>query len=129
MDTEADEKDDPLTRAFIGAALEVHRIMGPGLLESVYQRSLEEELRLRGIPALEQQRVPLHYKSVQLEDYLILDFVIPGQLIVEIKAVERMIPVHEAQLLSYMRLVGVPKGLLINFNVPLLREGIKRRVL
>jgi GxxExxY protein len=124
------DERDPLTGAVIGAAIEVHRIMGPGLLESVYQLCLEHELSLRGMTFQPQARRFLEYKGKVFDDeFLKLDIFFPGQLVVELKAVERMHPVHEAQLLTYMRLTRTPVGLLINFNVPVLKEGIKRMVL
>ena len=123
-----DEKD-PLTGAVIAAAIEVHREMGPGLLESVYQACLEEELKLRGIDCLPQHRLPLMYKGRQLKDEFVLDFFFPGRLVVELKAVERNIPVFEAQLLSYLRLTRTHVGLLLNFNAAVMRDGIKRMVL
>ena len=112
----------------IGAALEVHKEMGPGLLESIYQKCLESELKRQGIVFQAQTRLPLKYKNELLEDYLIIDIYFPNQLIVELKAVEKLMPVHEAQLISYLRLSKTRVGLLINFNVPLLKEGIKRMV-
>ena len=123
------DEQDPLTGAVIGAAIEVHRLMGPGLLESVYQACLEEELKLRGIECEALFRLPLTYKGRPLQDEFILDFFFPERLVVELKAVEKLLPVHEAQLMTYMRLTGVRVGLLMNFNVPVLRDGIKRRVL
>ncbi len=120
---------DPLTHQVIGAALEVHKEMGPGLLESIYQKCLESELKRQGIQFQAQTRLPLEYKNVLLEDYLVIDIYFPNQLIVELKAVEKLLPVHEAQLLSYLRLSKTPVGLIINFNVPLLKEGIKRMVI
>jgi GxxExxY protein len=123
------DERDPLTGAVIGAAIEVHRLMGPGLLESIYQSCLEEELKLRGIACEPQFHLPLVYKGRPLKDEFLIDLYFPGLLVVELKAVERVLPVHEAQLLSHMRLTGVRVGLLINFNVPVLRDGITRRVL
>ena len=123
-----DEKD-PLTGLVIAAAIEVHREMGPGLLESVYQTCLEEEFKIRGIVCLPQHRLPLVYKGRTLEDEFVLDFYFPNQLVVELKAVVRIIPVFEAQLLSYLRLTRTHVGLLFNFNAPVMRDGIKRMVL
>jgi GxxExxY protein len=124
------EERDPLTHLVIGAAIEVHREMGPGLLESVYQKCLEYELRLRGVVFEPHARVPLVYKGKKLdEDDLVMDFYFPGELVVELKAVEHVLPVHEAQLLTYLRLSKTHTGLLINFNVPVLTKGIKRMVL
>jgi GxxExxY protein len=123
------EERDPLTGLVIGAALEVHREMGPGLLESVYQKCLERELKQRNIVCQPQARLPLAYKGEILDEHLIMDVFFPGQLVVELKAVEKLLPIHEAQLLSYLRLSQTHVGLLINFNVLLLRDGIKRLVL
>ena len=102
--------------------------MGPGLLESVYQQCMEEELRLRECPVEGQYRVPLQYKGLPLGDDLKIDLFFPDRLVVELKAVERLHPVHEAQLLTYLRLSQVHVGLLINFNVPTLVSGLKRMV-
>ena len=123
-----DEERDPLTREVIGAAIEVHRIMGPGLLESVYQRCLEQELKLRGVVFVPQARLPLMYKGERLGYDMIMDFYFPDQLVVELKTVEKLMPIHDAQLLSYLRLSKTHVGLLINFNVSLLKDGIKRLV-
>ena len=126
---EMDEKD-PLTYAVIGAAIEVHREMGPGLLESVYQKCMEMELKLCGLDFQAQARLPLVYKGIPLDaDELRMDLYFPNQLVVELKAVERLMPVHEAQLLTYLRLSKTRVGLLINFNVPVLKDGLKRMVL
>jgi GxxExxY protein len=122
------EERDPVTQEVIGAAIEVHRIMGPGLLESVYQRCLERELKLRGMSLISQARLPLSYKGEPLGDDMIMDFYLPSVLVVELKAVEKLMPIHDAQLLSYLRLSQTRVGLLINFNVPLLKDGIKRLV-
>jgi GxxExxY protein len=123
------EERDPLTHAVIGAAIEVHREMGPGLLESVYQKCMEVELKLRGLECLPQALLPLQYKGIPLDaDELKMDLYFPGRLVVELKAVERLIPVHEAQLLTYLRLSKTHVGLLINFNMPVVKDGIKRMV-
>jgi len=113
----------------IGAAIEVHRHKGPGLLEDIYEKCLMREFELRGIPAVNQVFVPLEYKGVTLDRALRLDAIVDSCLIVEIKAVECVLPVHKAQLLSYMKLMDVPVGLLINFHVRLLKDGISRLVL
>jgi GxxExxY protein len=127
---EGREERDPLTDVVIGAAIEVHRELGPGLLESVYQRCLEIELQLRGIPFLPKQPLGVVYKGTPVEGKeLEMDFYFPGQLVVEIKSVERLIPIFEAQLLTYLRLSKTHVGLLIKFNVRLLKEGIKGVVL
>jgi GxxExxY protein len=123
------DQDNGLTSLVIGSAIEVHRIMGPGLLESVYQLCLERELELRGAVFEPQKPIPLVYKGKQLGDNLILDVYFPGRLVVELKAVEHLLPIHEAQLLTYLRLTGTRLGLLINFNVPVLKNGIKRMIL
>ena len=106
------EERDPLTHLVIGAAIEVDRVMGPGLLESVYQKCLEHELRLRGAEFKPQAHLPLVYKDLVLEDEFIMDVFFPGQLVVELKAVEKLIPIHDAQLLTYLRLTNTRVGLL-----------------
>jgi GxxExxY protein len=123
------EERDSLTGAVIAAAIEVHREMGPALLESVYQSCLEYELKSRGVECSPQHRLPLVYKGVRLKDEFVIDLYFPGRLVVELKVVEKVIGVHEAQLLSYMRLTKTPVGLILNFHVPVLRDGIKRMVL
>jgi GxxExxY protein len=128
MDDGAEELD-PLTGAVIGAAIEVHRILGPGLLESIYQEALGHELGLRGIPFEPQVMVPIEYKGQILGDDLRMDIVVDGRVVVELKSVDRLDPIHEAQLLTYLRLSRVHVGLLINFNVRVLKDGIRRRVL
>jgi GxxExxY protein len=119
---------DSLTHDVIGAAIEVHREMGPGLLESIYQKCLERELCLRKLSFEPQLRVPLVYKGMPLEEPLVMDFYFPGRLVVEIKAVNQLLPIHDAQLLTYLRLSKTPVGLLINFHVPVLKDGVKRLV-
>jgi GxxExxY protein len=121
------EKD--LTGEIIAAAIEVHRELGPGLLESAYQACLAHEFSLRGVPFEEQKPLPLNYKGVEVNCGYRLDFVVAGKVVVELKAVDAIAPVHEAQLLTYLKLTGCRVGLLINFNVPLLKAGITRRVL
>lgn len=123
------EERDPLTAAVIGAAIEVHKLLGPGLLESIYDRALRHELALRGIPFESQRPVPVNYKGHHLGDDLRLDLVIDGRLIIELKAVDQLHPIHESQLITYLKLTGLRTGLLINFNVRLLKDGIKRIVL
>ena len=125
-----DQDKDPLTRLVIGAAIEVHREMGPGLLEPVYQKCLVQELRLQNIEFLPQARLPIVYKGVEVStDDLVMDLYFPERLVVELKAVEKIMPIHEAQLLTYLRLSNTRTGLIINFNVRLLRDGLKRMVL
>lgn len=121
------EKD--LTDKIIGAAIEVHKVLGPGLLESAYQVCMEHESTLRNIPFERLVKLPLNYKGIDLDAGYVIDLVYDKRVIVELKAVEKVIPVHEAQLLTYMRLTGIRVGLLINFNVPVLKDGIYRRVL
>ena len=118
-----------LTDKIIGAAIEVHRVLGPGLLESAYQVCMEHESRLRNMPFERQVDLPLNYKGIDLDAGYLIDLIFDQRVIVELKAVERVIPVHEAQLLTYMRLTGIRVGLLLNFNVPVLKDGIYRRVL
>jgi GxxExxY protein len=123
------EERDPLTEQVIGAAIEVHRILGPGLLESIYQRAICHELTLRGIRHTPQQPVPVCYKGVRLGDDLRIDILVEDILVVELKAIDHLEPIHEAQLLTYLKLTGHHVGLLLNFNVRLLKDGIKRMVL
>jgi GxxExxY protein len=118
-----------VTKEILGAALEVHRTLGPGLLESVYEQALCHELSLRSIPFQHQVELPVHYKGQLLGTTLRMDLVVADAVIVEIKAVEQQLSIHTSQLLTYLRLSGYRVGLLINFNVPLLRNGILRRVL
>jgi len=115
-----------LTGQVIGAAIEVHKILGPGLLESAYEECLCRELFLREMPFKRQVLLPIDYKGVKLDCGYRLDILVPDQLIVELKACEVLLPIHEAQLLTYLKLTGIKVGLLINFNVPVLKEGIKR---
>jgi GxxExxY protein len=118
-----------LTHEIIGAAMEVHRTLGPGLLESAYEECLCRELTLRGIPFERQRDMPLEYKGVKLGRGYTVDLVIANKVAVELKAVEAIAPVFEAQLITYLRLGGWTVGLLINFNVPVLKDGIRRKVL
>jgi GxxExxY protein len=120
---------DALTHEVIGAAIEVHRLLGPGLLESVYEECLCHELKLRGIEHIRQAPLPVVYKGLKLDHGFRIDVYFPGRLVVEIKAVEAIAPVHEAQLLTYLRLSGVHVGLLLNLYVPVLKDGIRRMVL
>ena len=120
---------DPLTHAVIGAAIEVHRELGPGLLESVYEECLCTEMTLRGLDFGRQVRLPVVYKGRVIDLDFRLDIYFPGRLVIELKAVDALCPVHEAQLLTYLRLSKTHVGLLINFNVPVLKDGIKRMVL
>jgi GxxExxY protein len=115
-----------LTGEVINAAIEVHKALGPGLLESAYEQCLCHELGLRKIPYKSQESLPIGYKGVELECGYRLDIVIADKLILEIKARDALLPIHEAQLLTYLKLTGIRIGLLINFNVPVLKDGIKR---
>ena len=114
-----------VTEAVIGAAIEVHRGLGPGLLESAYQECLCQELSLRNIPFDSQLELPVAYKGLRLECGYRVDLLIDDRVVVEVKAVEALLPVHQAQLLTYLRLGGWKLGLLINFNVPILKQGIR----
>jgi GxxExxY protein len=123
------QPQDIWSKKVIGAAIEVHRHLGPGLLESAYSTCLSHELALQGIPFYREVPLPLTYKNVLLETAYRLDFLVGDSLIVELKAVEKLEPVHQAQLLTYLRLSGKRIGLILNFNVPVLKDGILRRVL
>jgi GxxExxY protein len=120
---------EDLTGQIIGAAIEVHKAIGPGLLESVYEECLSHELKLRGLRFERQLVVPVVYKGVKLDYGHRLDVMVEGTVILEIKSVDRHHPIFEAQLLTYMRLLQKPVGFVINFNVPILRTGIVRKVL
>ena len=120
---------DPRTSRVIAAALEVHRQLGPGLLEAVYEECLCHELTLRGLPFVRQLDLPVQYKGVKLDCGFRVDVIVQDEVVVELKSIEHILPVHEAQLLTYLRLTGKQVGLLINFNVPLLRQGIIRKIL
>ena len=115
-----------LSHEVIGAAIEVHRILGPGLLESVYELALCKELWLRRISVERQANLPIHYKGTPLESSVKLDLLIQRSIIVEVKSVESINNIHKAQLLTYLRLKNLWLGLLINFNVDVLRDGVKR---
>jgi GxxExxY protein len=118
-----------LTDAIIGAAMEVHRVLGPGLLESTYEMCLCRELSLRGIPFERQVPIPVEYKGVKLDSGYRADVVVDETILLEIKAIDSLLSIHEAQLLSYLKLGGWKVGLLINFNVELLKHGLRRQVL
>jgi len=120
---------NPRTAPIIGAAIEVHRHLGPGLLESAYEECLCHELHLRGLSFERQVDVPLSYKGLQLHCGYKIDLVVQKEVVLELKAVEKLLPVHEAQLLTYLKLTDKRVGLLINFNSALLTNGIKRFVL
>ena len=117
---------DLLTELVIGCAIEVHKHLGPGLLESSYEGCLLKELQLRGVDVLRQVELPISYKGLDLGVGYRLDIVVPGALIIELKAVDKLAPIHTAQLLTYLKLSGIKTGLLINFNIAKLVDGIKR---
>jgi GxxExxY protein len=117
---------DDLAKSVVDAALTMHKALGPGLLESAYQACLEIELKKRGIPYVAQSVLPICYGGVTVEAAYRIDLLIGDQLVVELKAVDQLLPIHSAQLLTYLRLSGNRLGLLINFNTPLIRDGIKR---
>ena len=118
-----------LSNVVIGAAIDVHRILGPGLLESAYETCLSHELGLRGIKHQKQVKLPVEYKDVLLDCGYRLDILVEHERVIELKSVEKILPIHDAQLLTYMKLGGWRLGMIFNFNVPLLRNGIKRKVL
>jgi len=122
-------ENDPRTGPIVGATIEVHRQLGPGLLESVYEECLCHELHLLGLAFERQVALPVSYKGLQLDCGGKIDPIVEREVIVELKSVEKLLPVHEAQLLTYLRLANKRVGLLINFNVPPLKQGIIRRVL
>ena len=117
------------TKEVIGAAIEVHRVLGPGLIESIYERCLVRELELRGIAAVSQERVKIEYKGFIFEEELRFDILVESCLLIEVKAVEQVHPVHKAKLMSYMKLLDVPLGLIINFHELKLVDGISRLIL
>jgi GxxExxY protein len=126
---EDEEQRDPRTTPIIGAAIAVHRVLGPGLLESTYEQCLCHELYLRGLTFERQVDLPVPYKGLLLDCGYKMDLVVEEQVVLELKSVERILPVPEAQLLTYLKLSGKSVGLLINFNVSLLTRAIVRRVL
>jgi GxxExxY protein len=117
-----------VTREVIGAAIEVHRALGPGLLESIYQTCLQFELTSRNLRFGVQRPVPIVYKDLRLDTSYRIDLIVENLVVVEVKAVAALAPIHEAQALTYMRLTGCPAGLLINFNVPRLVDGVQRLI-
>jgi GxxExxY protein len=121
--------EETLTEQIIGAAIEVHKYWGPGLYEEIYERSLCHELQLRNVAFEKQVGLPLIYKGERVGDDLRLDLIVQGKVVVELKAINELESIHEAQLLTYMKLTGCKVGLLVNFNVPVLKQGIKRMAL
>lgn len=122
-------KINEITEAIIGGAIEVHRALGPGLLESAYEECLARELELRHMSFERQKPLQLKYKGATLDCGYRVDFLVAGEIVIEVKAVDALIPIHEAQLLTYLKLGGWKVGLLVNFHAPLLKKGIKRLVL
>ena len=122
------KQEDKLSKEIIGASIEVHRNLGPGLLESAYEECLCRELFIRDLTFERQKPLPLSYKGVKLDCGYRLDIVVGGLVILELKAADRIEPIHEAQLLTYLKLTNLKLGILINFNVPILKDGIKRIV-
>ena len=120
---------DELSRIAIGAAIEVHRLKGPGLIESIYEKCLMRELFLREIAAHQQVRVPIEYKGLVFEEPLRIDILVEDCLVLELKVVEKVLPIHKAQLLSYMKLLDAPVGLIINFHSIRLIDGVHRLIL
>ncbi len=123
------EKASGLTETVIAAAIEVHRDKGPGLIESIYEWCLTQELGLRGLNCVSQKTVLIEYKGFQREEPLRFDVLVEGCVLVEAKAVEKILPIHKAQLLSYMKLLNIPLGLLVNFHELKVTDGISRLVL
>ena len=117
-----------ITERIIAACIEIHRQLGPGLLESAYEECLCHELSLAGLRFERQKPIPVGYKSVRLDCGYRLDLVVEGKVIVELKTVDQLAPIHDAQLITYLKLSGLTVGLLINFNVPVLKDGLKRIV-
>ena len=122
----SEENKDPLTHKVIGCAIEVHRLLGPGLLESAYHECLARELSLAEMQFRSQVSMPIQYKGCKLDCGYRLDFLIEDSLILELKSVEYILGIHEAQIITYMKLAGVSSGLILNFNVTVLRAGIRR---
>lgn len=127
-DTKDTKRSNKLSNILIGSAIETHRILGPGLLESAYEECLCHELTLKKIKFERQKKLPVTYKGIHLDCGYRLDILIENIVIVELKTVEHFEPIHEAQLLTYLKLSGLWLGLLINFNVPVLKDGIRRIV-
>jgi GxxExxY protein len=127
-DTESTEEfeNNSLTDAIIGAAIAVHRELGPGLLESVYEKCLALELTKSGLQVCSQKEIPLTYKGLALESGFRADLIVENRVLIELKSVDQLLPVHTAQVLTYLKLTGLRTALLINFNVQLLKNGIKR---
>jgi GxxExxY protein len=127
-DTESTEEfeNNSLTEAIIGSAITVHRELGPGLLESAYEKCLAFELTNSGLHVVAQKEIPITYKGLSLESGFRADLIVENKVLIELKSVDQLLPIHTAQVLTYLKLTGFRTGLLINFNVPLLKNGIKR---
>jgi len=122
-------KHENLTESIIGAAIEVHKELGPGLMESAYEECLCHELSIHNLPFKRQVPLPVSYKNIKLDCGYRLDVVVGNTIVLELKSIESILPVHEAQLITYLKLSKLPVGLIINFNVPVLKDGILRRVI
>ena len=122
------EQLNKLSEAIIGAAIEVHKYLGPGLLETVYEICLVEELERRGLKVQQQVRLPLYYKEQLTKKFFVIDLLVENEIILELKATDKILPIHEHQLMTYLKLTQKNLGLLINFNVPRLADGIRRRL-
>lgn len=122
-------KADRHSREAIGAAIEVHRILGPGLLESIYEKCMLREFEIRGIPVVNQRQVQIAYKGIIFDEQLKFDLLVDGVLLLELKAVQEVLPIYKAQLLSYMKLLAVPLGLILNFHELKLVDGVFRMLL
>jgi GxxExxY protein len=120
--------ENEIATVILDAAFKIHRTLGPGLLESVYQATLDFELQKRGLPVLQQVGLPVYYETIKLELGFRIDLIVADKVIVEIKSVEALAPVHKKQLLTYLRLMNLRLGLLLNFNVELMKNGIQRVV-
>lgn len=126
MPLDKDRRTEEVAAAIVDAAIKVHRVLGPGLLESAYEVCLAHELGLRGFELQQQLVLPVIYEGVTLDAGFRLDMVVEGRVVVELKSVDSLLPVHQAQLITYLKLSGISVGLLINFNVRMLRDGLKR---
>jgi GxxExxY protein len=122
------EEFNRITNQIIASAIEVHRTLGPGLLESVYDICMTREMEIRGLLVERQLTLPVNYKGIDLGKEFIIDQLVEREIIVELKLIEGILPVHEAQLVTYLKLSGKKLGLLINFNVPVLKDGIRRKI-
>ena len=122
------EQLNKLSETIIGAAIEVHKFLGPGLLETVYEICLVEELERRGLKVQQQVRLPLYYKEQLTKKFFVIDLLVENEIILELKASDKILPVYEHQLMTYLKLTQKNLGLLINFNVPRLVDGIRRRL-